>query len=156
MIDILAVFATLFGLATSLGLRASQATAGLSYLFGVPDTNTSMVLLVTGITAIALASILLGVDNGVRRLSQLNLGLAFLLVVFLIFTGPTLLIITGFFESLAAYAVDLPALSNPFGRDDANFTQGWTAFYLAWWISCIVGLHQVRPSFWRATWPVEP
>ncbi|MDZ7705604.1 MAG: BCCT family transporter [Trueperaceae bacterium] len=147
-IDILAVFATLFGLATSLGLGASQATAGMSYLFGVPDTDTTMVLLVMGITAIALVSILLGVEKGVQRLSQLNMWLAFLLLVFLIFVGPTLLIATGFFKSLAAYVVHLPALSNPFGRADANFSQGWTAFYLAWWISWspFVGMFIARVS----------
>jgi len=148
VIDILAVFATLFGLATSLGLGASQATAGLSYLFGVPNTNTSMVLLVTGITVVALGSIILGVDKGVRRLSQLNMVLAFLLLVFLVIVGPTLLIAAGFFESLMAYAVHLPALSNPFGREDANFSQGWTAFYLAWWISWspFVGMFIARVS----------
>ncbi|WP_070987385.1 BCCT family transporter [Halofilum ochraceum] len=147
-IDILAVFATLFGLATSLGLGASQATAGLSYLFGVPDTDATMVLLVMGITAIALVSIVLGVEKGVQRLSQLNMVLAFLLLMFLIFVGPTLLIATGFFESMAAYVVHLPALSNPFGREDANFTEGWTAFYLAWWISWspFVGMFIARVS----------
>ena len=147
-IDILAVFATLFGLATSLGLGASQATAGLSYLFGVPDTDATMVLLVMGITAIALVSILLGVEKGVQRLSQLNMVLAFLLLLFLIFVGPTLLIATGFFESMAAYVIHLPALSNPFGREDANFTEGWTAFYLAWWISWspFVGMFIARVS----------
>ena len=105
-------------------------------------------LLVTGITAIALASILLGVDRGVRRLSQLNLGMAFLLLVFLIVAGPTLVIATGLLESLTAYVVHLPALSNPFGREDANFTQGWTAFYLAWWISWspFVGMFIARVS----------
>jgi len=147
-IDILAVFATLFGLATSLGLGASQATAGLSYLFGVPDTNTTMVLLVMGVTAVALGSIVLGVEKGVQRLSQLNMVLAALLLIFLITVGPTLLIATGIFKSLASYVVHLPALSNPFGRADANFTQGWTAFYLAWWISWspFVGMFIARVS----------
>ncbi|WP_148253577.1 BCCT family transporter [Aidingimonas lacisalsi] len=151
-IDILAVFATLFGLATSLGLGASQASAGLSYLFGIPDTNVTMVLLIMGITAVALCSIMLGVDKGVQRLSQLNMGLAALLLLFVILVGPTLLIATGFFENLVAYLVNLPALSNPFGREDANFTQGWTAFYWAWWISWspFVGMFIARVSRGRS------
>ncbi|MEQ6916890.1 BCCT family transporter [Halomonas aquatica] len=148
LIDILAVFSTLFGLATSLGLGASQAAAGLSYLFDVPNSNVTIVLLVMGVTAMALVSIMLGVDKGVQRLSQLNMILAFLLLVFVIIVGPTLLIATGFFENLIAYAVHLPALSMPFGRDDANFSQGWTAFYLAWWISWspFVGMFIARVS----------
>jgi BCCT family betaine/carnitine transporter len=152
LIDILAVFATLFGLATSLGLGASQAAAGLNYLFDVPNSNITMVLLIMGITAVALCSIMLGVDKGVQRLSQLNMMLAFLLLAFVIIVGPTMLIATGFFENLAAYAVNLPALSNPFGREDANFVQGWTAFYWAWWISWspFVGMFIARVSRGRS------
>ncbi|UYG06726.1 BCCT family transporter [Halomonas sp. M4R1S46] len=148
VIDILAVFATLFGLATSLGLGATQATAGLGYLFGVPATNTTMVLLIMGITAVALCSVVLGVEKGVQRLSQFNMILAFLLLAFVIAVGPTLMIATGFFENLVSYAVNLPALSNPFGREDANFSQGWTAFYWAWWIawSPFVGMFIARVS----------
>ncbi len=89
VIDILAVFATLFGLATSLGLGASQASAGLGYLFGIPDTNATMVLLIMGITVVALGSVMLGVDKGVQRLSQINMALAFLLLMFVIVVGPT-------------------------------------------------------------------
>ncbi|HSP59351.1 MAG TPA: BCCT family transporter [Halomonas sp.] len=152
VIDILAVFATLFGLATSLGLGASQASAGLGYLFGIPDNNVTMVLLIMGITAVALMSILAGVDKGVQRLSIFNMGLAFLLLGFVILVGPTLLIATGFFENLFAYVVNLPALSNPFGREDANFSQGWTAFYWAWWISWspFVGMFIARVSRGRS------
>ncbi|MBB3231007.1 BCCT family transporter [Halomonas stenophila] len=148
VIDILAVFATLFGLATSLGLGATQATAGLGYLFGVPATNTTMVLLIMGITAVALGSVVLGVEKGVQRLSQFNMILAALLLLFVIAVGPTLMIATGFFENLLSYAVNLPALSNPFGREDANFSQGWTAFYWAWWIawSPFVGMFIARVS----------
>ncbi|MBB3192464.1 BCCT family transporter [Halomonas cerina] len=148
VIDILAVFATLFGLATSLGLGATQATAGLSYLFGTPNTNVTMVLLIMGITAVALGSVVLGVEKGVQRLSQLNMVLAGLLLFFVIAVGPTLMIVTGFFENLLSYAVNLPALSNPFGREDANFSQGWTAFYWAWWIawSPFVGMFIARVS----------
>nr|WP_227370017.1 BCCT family transporter [Halomonas sp. M20] len=152
IIDILAVFATLFGLATSLGFGASQATAGLGYLFGIPDNNVTMVVLILGITLVALLSVVAGVDKGVQRLSQLNMGLAFLLLLFVIFVGPTMAILTGFFENLGSYVIHLPALSNPFGREDDNFRQGWTAFYWAWWISWspFVGMFIARVSRGRS------
>lgn len=147
-IDILAVFATLFGLATSLGLGAKQATTGLSHIFGVPDNEVTMVLLIMGITVIALGSVMLGVDKGVQRLSQVNMALAGLLLAFVIIAGPTLFIATGFFEYMLAYLKNFPALTNPFGREDANFSQGWTAFYWAWWISWspFVGMFIARVS----------
>ncbi|MDP3978574.1 MAG: BCCT family transporter [Pseudomonas sp.] len=148
VIDILAVFATLFGLATSLGLGAEQAAAGIDHLFGITATDTSKVLLIVGITAIALMSVLAGLDKGVKRLSQLNMILAILLLGFIILVGPTLAIITGFFSNLGSYLAYLPELSNPFGREDANFSQGWTAFYWAWWISWspFVGMFIARVS----------
>ena len=148
IIDMLAVFATLFGLATSLGLGASQASAGLTYLFGIPGGNVTMVLLILGITCIATVSIVAGVDKGVKRLSEINMVLAFVLLLFVLVVGPTMLIFTGFFENLWTYVVNLPALSNPFFREDANFSQGWTAFYWAWWISWspFVGMFIARVS----------
>ncbi|MGH1449682.1 MAG: BCCT family transporter [Pseudomonadaceae bacterium] len=148
IIDILAVFATLFGLATSLGIGAEQAAGGIDYLFGITANNTSKVLLIAGITAIALVSVLAGLDKGVKRLSELNLGLAILLLGFVILVGPTMAIFTGFFDNLGAYLQYLPALSNPIGREDANFSQGWTAFYWAWWISWspFVGMFIARVS----------
>lgn len=148
LIDILAVLATLFGLATSLGYGAAQASSGLNFLFDVPLGNTTQVLLVIGITAIALVSVVAGLDAGVKRLSEINMALALLLMLFVIFVGPTLDIVTGFFANLGAYVQHLPALSNPVGRDDANFSQGWTAFYWAWWISWspFVGMFIARVS----------
>lgn len=152
LIDILAVLATLFGLATSLGYGAAQASSGLHFLFGVPLGNTTQVVLVIGITAIALASVVAGLDVGVKRLSEINMILALLLMLFVIAVGPTLDILTGFFANLGAYVQRLPALSNPFGRDDANFSQGWTAFYWAWWISWspFVGMFIARVSRGRS------
>ncbi len=152
IIDILAVFATLFGLATSLGIGAQQAAAGLSYLFGIPTGNTTLVLLITGITAVALVSIIAGVDKGVKRLSEINMALAFLLLMFVFLVGPTLLIATGFVQNIGAYVLELPFLSNPFGRGDANFSQGWTTFYWAWWISWspFVGMFIARVSRGRS------
>ncbi|MBX2805383.1 MAG: BCCT family transporter [Hyphomicrobiales bacterium] len=148
IIDILAVFATLFGLATSLGIGAEQANAGLEFLFGIPVSNTSKVLLILAITGVALMSVVAGLDAGVKRLSEINMVLAALLLLFVILVGPTLAIITGFFSNLLAYAEYLPALSNPFGREDANFSQGWTSFYWAWWISWspFVGMFIARVS----------
>lgn len=148
IIDILAVVATLFGLATSLGLGASQASAGLNYLFGLPTGATTEIVLVIGITAIATLSVLAGLDAGVKRLSEINMVLAAALLLFVIVVGPTLAIVTGFFANLASYLENLPALSNPIGRDDANFSQGWTAFYWAWWISWspFVGMFIARVS----------
>jgi betaine/carnitine transporter, BCCT family len=148
VIDILAVFATVFGLATSLGFGAQQASAGLEFLFGIQATDGAMVLLIIAITAIAVASIVAGLDKGVKRLSELNMGLATALLLFIIVAGPTLAILTGFFSNLWGYLVYLPALSSPFGREDANFSQGWTAFYWAWWISWspFVGMFIARVS----------
>ena len=148
IIDILAVLATLFGLATSLGFGAEQATAGLHYLFGFSTGNVTKVLLITGITGLALLSVIAGLDKGVKRLSEINMVLAIVLLGFVIIVGPTVAIATGFFDNLAAYVTNLPALSNPIGREDANFTQGWTAFYWAWWISWspFVGMFIARVS----------
>ena len=148
IIDTLAVFATLFGLATSLGFGATQANAGLNELFGMPVGTTSQVVLITVITAIALISVVRGLDGGVKILSEINMGLAALLLVFVLLVGPTMAILTGFADSLLAYFQYLPALSNPIGREDVNFSQGWTAFYWAWWISWspFVGMFIARVS----------
>ncbi|MCC9624725.1 BCCT family transporter [Thalassospira sp. MA62] len=148
VIDILAVFATLFGLATSLGFGAEQANAGLEFLFDIPVTDGSKVVLIVGITAVALISVLAGLDAGVKRLSEINMILAAVLLLFVILVGPTMEIFKGFFTSLVAYVEYLPALSNPVGRDDANFMQGWTSFYWAWWISWspFVGMFIARVS----------
>ena len=148
VIDILAVFATLFGLATSLGFGATQANAGLNELFGVPVSDTTEVLLISGITAVALISVLRGLEGGVKILSEINMGLAALLLLFVLFVGPTVAILTGFVSNLGSYLEYLPALSNPFGREDVNFSQGWTSFYWAWWISWspFVGMFIARVS----------
>jgi BCCT family betaine/carnitine transporter len=148
VIDVLAVFATLFGLATSLGLGAEQANAGLEFLFGIPVSNLSKVLLIAGITGVALISVVAGLEAGVKRLSEINMILAVVLIGFVIAVGPTLAIVTGFFENLVSYGKHLPELSNPFGRDDSNFREGWTSFYWAWWISWspFVGMFIARIS----------
>jgi BCCT family betaine/carnitine transporter len=148
VIDILAVFATLFGLATSLGLGAEQAMAGIEFLFGIEASDGNKVILIVFITAIALGSVVAGLDAGVKRLSEINMVLALILLAFILLAGPTLVIVTGFFENAAAYATHFLPLANPFGREDVNFLHGWTTFYWAWWISWspFVGMFIARVS----------
>ncbi|WP_236638614.1 BCCT family transporter [Mangrovicoccus ximenensis] len=148
VIDILAVFATLFGLATSLGLGAAQANAGFHKLFGLPVGPSQQVMLICLITAIALFSVVRGLESGVKLLSEVNMGLAAILMGFVLLAGPTLFLVTDIGDYLLAYLEYLPALSNPVGREDVNFAQGWTSFYWAWWISWspFVGMFIARVS----------
>ena len=148
IIDILAVVATVFGLATSLGYGASQAATGLNFLFDIPMTSTSQVVIIAIITALALISVVAGLDSGVKRLSEINMILAALLMLFVIVVGPTYFIVTSFFENIVSYVSNIPALSVPFSREDVNYSQGWTAFYWAWWISWspFVGMFIARVS----------
>ena len=148
IIDTLAVFATLFGLATSLGLGAQQANAGLAFVYGIPNNETVQVLLITAITGVALISVLRGLDGGVKVLSEINMIVAALLLLFVLFVGPTATIFSDFAAGLTAYGRDLIALSNPIGREDTGYSQGWTAFYWAWWISWspFVGMFIARVS----------
>ncbi|HCM0829236.1 BCCT family transporter [Vibrio parahaemolyticus] len=152
IIDILAVVATVFGLATSLGYGASQAATGLNFLFDVPMTDTTQVVLIVVITALALISVVAGLDSGVKRLSEINMILAAMLLFFVIIVGPTMAILTGFFDNIASYITNIPALSMPFEREDVNYSQGWTAFYWAWWISWspFVGMFIARVSRGRS------
>ncbi|MEM8851399.1 MAG: BCCT family transporter [Pseudomonadota bacterium] len=148
MIDTLAVFATLFGLTTSLGLGAQQVAAGLKEVAGIEPSNTVTVLLIIGITAIALGSVLMGMDKGVKRLSEINMIMAVALFVFVIFMTGAVTAITRYFGVMVDYVVTLPALMNPFGRDDTSYFHGWTTFYWAWWIawSPFVGMFIARIS----------
>ena len=148
VIDTLAVFSTLFGLATSLGFGTEQALAGFNFLFGWGTGNTAKVVLIAIITGMATISVIRGLDGGVKILSEINIGLAMLLLVFVIIVGPTAEIFKTVFSGGIAYAKEVIPLSNPFGREDTNFTQGWTAFYWAWWISWspFVGMFIARVS----------
>ena len=148
VIDILAVFATLFGLATSLGLGAQQISAGLSYLFDLAPSIGVQILVVTVITVIALISVLRGMDKGIKRLSELNMVLAFLLLLFAIIMGPTLAIFASYGTNLVEYMMHLPALSNWINREDMDFLHNWTTFYWAWTIawSPFVGMFLARIS----------
>ena len=142
------MFATIFGLATSLGIGAGQIAGGLNYLFDVAVTDTLKVVLIVGIIGIALISVVAGMDKGVKRLSELNMILAALLLVFVLSVGPTLAIGQTFADALVSYPQYLPELSNWIGRTDTAFYHDWTTFYWAWWISWspFVGMFIARIS----------
>ena len=160
VIDILSVFATLFGLATSLGLGVSQVNAGLSYVAGdmlglasIPIGTLPQVLLIAVITLIATASVAAGLDGGVKRLSTLNLYIMFALLGFLLIVGPTLYILGALATGTGMYLTSLPGLSfftGAFtgGSEAASFMSSWTIFYWAWWISWspFVGMFIARIS----------
>ncbi|MXX38167.1 MAG: BCCT family transporter [Gemmatimonadetes bacterium] len=135
IIDTFAIFAGLFGLATSLGLGVKQLASGLHYLFDVPANNTTMVVLIMAITSIALISVLTGINVGIKRLSQFNITLALLLLLMVIVLGPTLYIFRSMFAALGSYCAKVVPLSNWVGREDADFLHGWTTFYWAWWFA---------------------
>ena len=135
IIDTFAIFAGLFGLATSLGLGVQQVTSGLNYLFDIPANNTTMVVLIVVITSIALISVLTGINVGIKRLSQFNIILALLLLLAVISLGPTLYIFRSIFAGLGSYFAHIVPLSNWIGREDVAFVRDWTTFYWAWWFA---------------------
>jgi choline/glycine/proline betaine transport protein len=149
IIDVLATVATLFGLATSLGLGAQQVNAGFAYLFGIPQSVTVQVILIAVITAMATVSVVLGVDKGIRRLSQVNVILASLLLLFVLIAGPTHYLLDALVQNIGIYVQNLPRLS--FWTETYQGTvwqHGWTLFYWAWWIawSPFVGIFIARVS----------
>jgi len=148
VIDVLAVVATLFGLATSLGIGAQQASSGLEFLFGIPATIQVQTLIISGITAIAIFSVIRGLDKGVRILSNINITMAAVLLLFVILAGPTFQILSSFGPNLVNYVADMVPLSDWRERSDISWFHDWTIFYWAWWISWspFVGMFIARIS----------
>jgi len=151
LIDILAVFGTLFGLATSLGLGATQINAGLNDVFGMEIGATSQVIIIGLITAVAVTSVMLGLDAGIRRLSVLNMYLASLLAVFVFVVGPTIFILELMVNSTGNYLQHLPENSfqmYSFSPAGSEWLGNWTLFYWGWWISWspFVGIFIARVS----------
>jgi choline/glycine/proline betaine transport protein len=149
LIDVLAAVATLFGLATSLGLGAQQVNAGLDHLFAVGQGATQQVLLIAGITLMATVSVVLGLDRGIRRLSLFNMYAALALLAFVFAAGPTLHLLDALVQNIGTYAAHLPKLSlwtEAYGGGE--WQHGWTIFYWAWWIAWapFVGIFIARIS----------
>ena len=149
VIDVLATVATMFGVATSLGLGVKQVNAGLNHLFGLPDNGTVQVVLIAIITAMATVSVVKGLDGGIRRLSELNISLALLLLTFVFILGPTLFLLNGMVENVGYYLQNLPRLATwSETYENTSWQNGWTVFYWGWWIawSPFVGMFIARVS----------
>ena len=137
-VDVLAVFATAFGVATTLGFGAVQINAGLNYLFGIEIGTFSQFVIIAIVTVLFVASAWSGLSKGIKYLSNLNLVLAVLLLVFVVVLGPTLLIMNMFTESFGGYLGNLVEMSlrtAPLNADNQQWLFDWTIFYWAWWIS---------------------
>ena len=139
-IDTVAVVGTVFGVATSLGFGVLQISAGLGFQGWVTDPGTSLrVALIVGITLCATISVVTGVGKGIKWLSNINMGLAGAMMVFVLVAGPTLFILNGFVENIGAYLQNLLALSFDTGAsqgaEGTAWISGWTVFYWGWWIS---------------------
>ena len=148
VIDILAVLATMFGLATSLGLGAQQAASGMEFLFGIDSGLNTQVAIIIGVTIIALLSIMRGIHGGVKVLSNINLLFAALLLLFVMVAGGILAFLANVGTTVSGYVQHIIPLSNPVGREDETFYHAWTIFFWAWWISWspFVGMFIARVS----------
>ena len=136
VIDILAVLATLFGLATSLGLGAQQAGAGINFVFGLENTVNLQVIIIVVVTLVAVVSVMLGVHKGVKVLSEFNIRLAALFLLFILIFGPTLYILGTFVQSTGYYLQNFAEYATwTQSFEDGGFMSTWTVFYWAWWIS---------------------
>ncbi len=135
-IDIIALVGTLFGVAVSVGLATLQLNSGLNYVFGVPVSQFSQILIVVVITMIATISVALGLDRGIKRLSQFNIVIALLVMLFIWVTGPTLFITTGMVQNVGNYMQNLPWMAFwTEAFEGTSWQRNWTVFYWAWTIS---------------------
>ncbi|APX22289.1 MAG: BCCT family transporter [Rhodobacteraceae bacterium] len=156
MIDVAAILGTLFGVAVSLGLGSSQIAAGLSELTGLDNTTWMRISIIAVLTGVAVGSIIAGLDSGVKLLSNINIGMAVGLLVFVLVTGSTLFLLRGIVQTLGLYLGNLPQLA--FWNDMLAYAhesgdgwgwQGsWTVFYWAWTVtwSPFIGLFVARIS----------
>ncbi|MEK6213469.1 MAG: BCCT family transporter, partial [Vibrio fluvialis] len=147
VVDILAVLATLFGLATSLGLGAQQAASGIHHVFGIDAGIGLQIVVIIGVTLLATFSVIRGIDGGVKVISNINMVVAFLLLILVALIGYAVTF-GSIPTTLMSYIENIIPLSNPHGRTDEAWFQGWTVFYWAWWISWspFVGMFIARVS----------
>jgi len=149
LVDIFAVVSTVFGVATSLGLGASQVNAGFSYLFGIDVSTSNQIIIMCGITALAVVSVATGLDKGIRRLSEANMILAVSLLVLIFVLGPTVFLLQAYLQNIGDYLADIVHNTfNLFAYKKTDWIGGWTIFYWGWWLAWapFVGLFIARIS----------
>ncbi|WP_010194844.1 glycine betaine uptake BCCT transporter [Bacillus sp. m3-13] len=137
-VDIVAVFATVFGVCASLGLGAQQINGGLNYLFGIPNNFTIQLIIMAIVTVLFIVSAGTGLSKGIKYLSNTNMILATFLLFAVLFIGPTTFLLNLFTTTLGDYIQNLPSMGlrlAPFNNENAEWIEGWTIFYWAWWIS---------------------
>ncbi|HJE03118.1 High-affinity choline transport protein [Aliarcobacter thereius] len=149
-VDTIAVLGTIFGIATSLGLGVLQINSGLNYVFDIDISLVNQIILIVLICAIAMVSVVLGLDSGIKRLSILNLFLAFALLVFVIIVGPSFYILDSFVQNIGVYLSNIVKQTfNMYSYEGkSSWLSSWTLFYWAWWISWapFVGMFIARVS----------
>lgn len=148
-VDVFAVIGTVFGVATSLGFGVAQVNSGLNYLFDVPVSTMVQIGLIVFVTGLAIISVTTGLDKGIRRLSELNMGLAVLLLLFVLVAGPTVFLLQAFVQNTGAYISEIVGNTfNLFAYEKTDWIGGWTVFYWGWWLSWapFVGLFIARVS----------
>ncbi|WP_019341241.1 BCCT family transporter [Stutzerimonas stutzeri] len=148
-VDIFAIIGTVLGVATSLGLGVTQINTGLNHLYGVPISVPVQIALIAGTTVLATISVVTGLDKGVRRLSELNLTLAVLLLLLVLVAGPTVFILQTFVQNTGNYFSQIvTATFNLYAYEPNDWIGGWTLFYWGWWLawSPFVGLFIARIS----------
>ncbi|MFN3237574.1 MAG: BCCT family transporter, partial [Pseudomonadales bacterium] len=149
VIDVFAVLGTVCGVATSLGLGVMQINSGLNYLFDIPVSSTVQIVLVVVTTILATISVILGLDVGIKRLSEINIGLAVLLLLGILAIGPTVYLLQAFMQNTGSYLSDLVYKTfNLYTYNPTDWIGGWTIFYWGWWLSWapFVGLFIARIS----------
>lgn len=137
-VDIVAVIATIFGVAASLGLGAGQINSGLSYLTGIPNNFTVQFIIIAVVTVLFLLSAGTGVKRGIKYMSNANMGLAVLLFISFFFLAPTVFLLNLFTTTFGEYVQNLLVMGTrlaPFNPENAAWLRSWTIFYWAWWIA---------------------
>jgi choline/glycine/proline betaine transport protein len=149
LVDVFAVVSTVFGVATSLGLGASQVNAGFGYLFGIDVSTTNQIIIMIGIIGLAVISVATGLDKGIKILSETNMVLAVILLMLIFVLGPTVFLLQAYLQNIGDYLADIVHNTfNLFAYKKTEWIGGWTIFYWGWWLAWapFVGLFIARIS----------